>query len=630
MQRTDGVSVMRRRGPKPLLSVEHETQLVQWVLAQQSAGQRMSRDDVIAQAQEILRQDETPPQHEQDTKPTQKLGMGWCNRFIARYPELSLRSGGSQQAVPATNEESIAKNAISESIVPGAAHEEGKFKTLEAAKQPDTIRDADGPTKTRKYNRKHMEAAVEMYLAGRPMSEVTQRFPLLHQRTIRRRVLRVQRGEVDKRRGPRPLLEGEPEQELVNWILDMQSRGTKVTKKDILARANEHYRALTGKTGEKLKDGWLRRFKERHPVLSGRAPAAQQEDSGTEDEKFSSNGDNESPSSSPSKEVIEKKRESQHKREILREAEDSASPKRLKTEEVVSSDTTRRGSILPERRQSDKEESIAKLDAIMESNKRLEAMQRQQLEMLQQLSTLPTSCSRVCGEYEQCFVYNNAEYCAPLCAPGRCNDNETCILRGVVPCTSDPCIPQAVCEPKQSVINMTTSTACKLNCQLISSPVCGSDNVSYANSCFLKEARCSTGNSDLHVVSRGLCESEKALNAQYNPPVPRPSTSDCLDTSTCADVLDPVCTSAGTMQNLCYFRRQQRCNQNTMLIRSGSCEDTNVMPLCPATCTQTYSPVCASNGQLYGNECLFRQAKCARRDLLAVNIEPRVLSECNE
>ncbi|ETI53234.1 hypothetical protein F443_03769, partial [Phytophthora nicotianae P1569] len=73
MQRTDGVSVMRRRGPKPLLSVEHETQLVQWVLAQQSAGQRMSRDDVIAQAQEILRQDETPPQHEQDTKPTQKL-----------------------------------------------------------------------------------------------------------------------------------------------------------------------------------------------------------------------------------------------------------------------------------------------------------------------------------------------------------------------------------------------------------------------------------------------------------------------------------------------------------------------------------------------------------------------------
>ncbi|EGZ14709.1 hypothetical protein PHYSODRAFT_437137, partial [Phytophthora sojae] len=104
--------------------------------------------------------------------------MGWCNRFVARHPELNLRSGAA---------------AI-----------------------------------TRKYNRNHMEAAVEMYLAGKSMSEVTQRFPLLHQRTIRRRVLRVQRGEVDRRRGPRPLLEGQPEQELVAWILDMQCRGTRV------------------------------------------------------------------------------------------------------------------------------------------------------------------------------------------------------------------------------------------------------------------------------------------------------------------------------------------------------------------------------------------------------------------
>ncbi|KAG2786319.1 hypothetical protein PC129_g13221 [Phytophthora cactorum] len=247
-------------------------------------------------------------------------------------------------------------------------------------------------------------------------------------------------------------------------------------------------------------------------------------------------------------------------------------------------------------------------------------------------ATLATSCSRACGEYEQCFVYNNAEYCAPLCVPGRCSDDKTCILRGVMPCTSEPCLPEAVCEPKQSsIVNPTdASSSCKLNCQHVSAPVCGSDNVSYANSCFLKEVRCTTGNSDLHVVSRGLCGGEKALNAQYNPPVPPSSSKDeCLDGTTCSDVLDPVCTSAGTMQNLCYFRRQQRCNQTIMLIRTGSCEDSNVMPLCPASCTQTYSPVCASNGQLYGNECLFRQAKCVRRDLLAVNIEPRALSECN-
>ncbi|KAG6951906.1 hypothetical protein JG688_00013528 [Phytophthora aleatoria] len=391
-------SPARRRGPKPLLSMEQEKQLVQWVLAQQSAGQRVSRDDVILHAQEILRQDQTPAQGRQDTNPTQKLGLGWCNRFIARHPELSLRSGGSalaQGAAPVTTEDATVKIALDDSILPVMEQKEEDSEVPEPVNQLEAMQDAAGEaTKTRKYNRKHMEAAVEMYLAGRPMSEVTQRFPLLHQRTIRRRVLRVQRGEVDKRRGPRPLLEGGPEQNLVAWILDMQSRGTKVTKNDILARANEHYRALTGNTGERLKDGWLRRFKERHPVLSGRAPvtAQQQQDSSTEEEKLSSCGDNESSNSTQSSgaqdlvPTVEEKREAQQKRE--REAECPASPKRQKTEENISarsSDNTRRGSILPERRQSEKAENITKLDAIMESNKRLEAMQRQQLEMLQQL-----------------------------------------------------------------------------------------------------------------------------------------------------------------------------------------------------------------------------------------------------
>ncbi|KAL3663896.1 hypothetical protein V7S43_011306 [Phytophthora oleae] len=251
--------------------------------------------------------------------------------------------------------------------------------------------------------------------------------------------------------------------------------------------------------------------------------------------------------------------------------------------------------------------------------------------------TLTTSCSRQCGDFEQCFVYNDAEYCAPICAPGRCHENMNCILRGVVPCTRELCLPEAVCEPRQSSIvsTSTTTSSCKLNCQLVSFPVCGSDQVSYANSCFLKQARCTTGKQDLVVTSRGLCEGEKTLNAEYNPvlsPTPTSTSDDaCLATTTCSEVLDPVCTSAGTMRNLCYFNREERCSQKTVtLIRTGACEDSNVMPLCPTSCTQTYSPVCASNGQVYGNECLFRQAKCARLDLLAVNIEPRTMSECEE
>ncbi|KAI9982537.1 hypothetical protein PInf_008502 [Phytophthora infestans] len=364
-------SPARRRGPKPLLSMETEVQVAHWVLAKQSAGQRVSRDDVIAQAQEMLRQNKNSSQ---DQKPSQTVGMGWCNRFIARHPELSLRSGSAaavQNAAPATNEDSTVKFAINDATLPVLEQKEENSDDPEATKQSEATHDAEeGPAKTRKYNRKHMDAAVEMYLAGRPMSEVTQRFPLLHQRTIRRRVLRVQRGEVDKRRGPRPLLEGEPEQELVTWILAMQSQGTTVTKKDILARANEYYYALTGETGEKLKDGWLQTVRK-------------EENFGTEEEKVAFKEENDSTDVQELLSAVEEKR---LKRESV--AEDLTLPKRLKTEGNVStcsSDNTRLGSIFPGRQQSDKDESMAKLDAIMESNKRLEAMQRQQLEMLQQL-----------------------------------------------------------------------------------------------------------------------------------------------------------------------------------------------------------------------------------------------------
>lgn len=408
--------------------MEQEKQLAQWVLAQQSSGRRVSRDDVISQAREISRLDET--QEGEETKPSQSVGMGWCNRFVARHPELNLRSGAaaivktkSTDSNDATVNFTLSGGTLMDAAVEGQEAESLKVsepsEQLEGKEEDTEAEEAAEPTKTRKYNRNHMEAAVEMYLAGKSMSEVTQRFPLLHQRTIRRRVLRVQRGEVDRRRGPRLLLEGQPEQELVAWILDMQCRGTRVTKKDILARANEQYRALTGETTEdRLKEGWLRRFKERHPVLSGRAPTKVRQEgennsqSSTESEKeFSSGADGELLGSAQSmggqQRIMsggEEKQESQKRSEAaVSGVEDSAaSSKKQKTEDAPStrspravaatshSDSASGVSVLPERRQAEKAENV-------QSNNRLEEMQRQQLEMLQQLCASNDVLSRIAG-----------------------------------------------------------------------------------------------------------------------------------------------------------------------------------------------------------------------------------------
>ncbi|GMF45347.1 unnamed protein product [Phytophthora fragariaefolia] len=420
-----GESAPRRHGPKPLLPAALEAQLVQWVLAQQGAGRRVSRDDVIGRAQELARAGG-------EARAGQPVGIGWCNRFVARHPALSLRPGAS--AIIAQRQSSDATEAnvnFTEGggTLPSAAVDDAPKaadakapESSESESKSERAEDAAAPIKTRKYNRKHMEAAVDMLLAGSPMSDVAQRFPLLHQRTIRRRVLRVQRGEVDRRRGPRPLLEGGPEQDLVAWILDLQSRGTRVTKKDILARANEQYRALTGETAEdRLKEGWLRRFKERHPVLSGRAPTEgnrkRQHESNSESEaesELSASADRgvSSARSAGKQQELAPVSAVEEKQGSLKRLEASAmegpisAPKRRRTASSPSirsstaqhtaklSDSVHESSSLPGRHQA---ASGGNPHASEQSNNRLEELQRQQLAMLQQLCASNDVLSRIAG-----------------------------------------------------------------------------------------------------------------------------------------------------------------------------------------------------------------------------------------
>lgn len=247
-------------------------------------------------------------------------------------------------------------------------------------------------------------------------------------------------------------------------------------------------------------------------------------------------------------------------------------------------------------------------------------------------ATLANACTRVCGAFERCFQYDGAEHCVQLCAPGRCDDaTHVCVLQGVE-CAQAPCLPRAVCEP--STVDDGTpadaADACTRTCPLVDSPVCASDGVTYANTCFFAEAQCRSPG--LEVRGRGLCDADRAFALTHNPPQllatsSSPSAADAkCDAIVCADVLDPVCASTGTLQNACHLKREQCKHPDVELLHRGACEASAVMPRCPANCTHEFVPVCTSTGRVYANECLFRQAKCARP--FATGFVARDLADC--
>ncbi|GLD94790.1 hypothetical protein PINS_up003414 [Pythium insidiosum] len=245
---------------------------------------------------------------------------------------------------------------------------------------------------------------------------------------------------------------------------------------------------------------------------------------------------------------------------------------------------------------------------------------------------MSSTCSRVCGAFETCFVYNGTEFCAPTCTEGRCNtaQGEVCLLKGQA-CGVAPCMPLATCvsrslqTPQLQPEFPNARADCQRDCPLTDSPVCGSDGVSYLNACIFQQAQCDQPT--LKIASVGLCASDTAFYDQYSArstsatgPDPSaqqpPKTAASCSAIVCADVDDPVCTSKGTMRNVCVWQRA-RCLDPTLELRSRSsaCETSDLLPTCPTSCSDAFVPVCASNGVIYANECLFRQAKCARRNV---------------
>lgn len=185
----------------------------------------------------------------------------------------------------------------------------------------------------------------------------------------------------------------------------------------------------------------------------------------------------------------------------------------------------------------------------------------------------PCVCARnlnpVCGS--DGITYSNV--CKLDCEKYTVNSSLTKVSDGPCPGFLDPAYPVCICTMDYK-------------------PVCGTDGITYPNSCAL---RCKLPrNSRLETAHDGACES-----------VPL-----CI----CPDNLDEVCGSDGkTYANTCLLKCAAETDSSLSVAHSGKCDSVKVVdvviptpPLC--TCARNFRPVCGSDGKTYGNDCLLNCA----------------------
>ncbi|XP_037076211.1 agrin-like [Pollicipes pollicipes] len=204
------------------------------------------------------------------------------------------------------------------------------------------------------------------------------------------------------------------------------------------------------------------------------------------------------------------------------------------------------------------------------------------------------------------------------------------------PCVRTSCPEYQVCQLDGQ---RRASCRCSSQCQRQLEPVCASDGLTYPSECLMQVEACRRRR-PLRIIYRGQCSSSAnpcssvQCSEHEQCSIDGDGVARCTCQDACQAVVRPVCASDGrTYDNTCLMELERCRSGRAMHVRhygicgtsdpcaTHSCQHGGVCrsdgagtPHCECPeCSGEYSPVCATDGTSYNNECKLRLEACEKQ-----------------